>query len=177
MKHTSCTIGTFIDRLYSINSLFENKNLYNKYIANDNQVKPIHKAFNKFLISKKIVTKKEHSKKSNVHLIDIPFNYVIEYDNNSFIDYDNKNKEYMLTLYNASETSNNLFKLEIILFMEFYLEEILNFFNADDDDIKDKCFCDYCDNFVYTSECKTIDINDSFEVACNKCYKELYKNK
>ena len=41
---------------------------------------------------------------------------------------------------------------------------------------KNKCFCDYCNDFVETSECKTIDINDSFEVACNKCYKELYKN-
>ena len=83
----------------------------------------------------------------------------------------------MLTLYNASEISSNLFKLEIILFMEFYLEEILNFFNADDDDIKDKCFCNYCDDFIYTSECEAIDINDTFEIACNECYKELYKNK
>ena len=41
---------------------------------------------------------------------------------------------------------------------------------ADDDDMKDKCFCDYCDDFVYTAECETIDINDSFDVACNKCY-------
>ena len=43
------------------------------------------------------------------------------------------------------------------------------------DDLKNKCFCDYCDDFVNTSECETIDINDSFEVACNKCYTELYK--
>ena len=64
----------------------------------------------------------------------------------------------------------------MLLFMEFYLEEILNFFNADTDDLKDKCFCDYCDDFVPTSECETIDVNDDFEVACSECYNNLYKD-
>ena len=175
-KANSCTIGTFINGLYSINSLFEDKNLYNKYINDDSQVKPIYEEFSKFLLSKKIVTKKEHSKISNVHFDDIPFDNVIEYNNNSFIDYDKDNNEYLLTLYNASTTSISLFKLEMLLFMEFYLEEILNFFNADTDDLKDKCFCDYCDDFVPTSECETIDVNDDFEVACSECYNNLYKD-
>ena len=50
---------------------------------------------------------------------------------------------------------------------------------VDNDNIKDKCFCDYCDDFVYTAECETVEIADAeenyFEVACNKCYIELYK--
>ena len=45
----------------------------------------------------------------------------------------------------------------------------------DNNNIKNKCFCDYCNDFVYTSECETIETNNSFEVACNKCYIELYK--
>ena len=48
--------------------------------------------------------------------------------------------------------------------------------DADDNDLKNKCFCDYCDAFVETSECTAIDINDSFEVACNECYNNLYKD-
>ena len=61
--------------------------------------------------------------------------------------------------------------------MEFYLDEILNFYNADDDNIKNKCFCDYCDDFVETAECEVIKFEDGgdFEIACNKCYIELYK--
>ena len=49
----------------------------------------------------------------------------------------------------------------------------------DDDNIKNKCFCDYCDDFVETAECETVEIADAeenyFEVACNKCYNNLYK--
>ncbi len=47
----------------------------------------------------------------------------------------------------------------------------------DDNNIKNKCFCDYCGDFVYTAECEVIEFDDGgdFEVACNKCYIELYK--
>ena len=48
--------------------------------------------------------------------------------------------------------------------------------DVDTDDLKDKCFCDYCDDFVPTSECETIDVNDDFEVACSECYNNLYKD-
>ena len=48
--------------------------------------------------------------------------------------------------------------------------------DADTDDLKDKCFCDYCDDFIPTSECETIDVNDDFEVACSECYNNLYKD-
>ena len=41
--------------------------------------------------------------------------------------------------------------------------------------IKSHCFCDYCDEYIPTSECETIDINDDFEVACSECYNNLYK--
>lgn len=186
MKHTTLTLGTFIKYLYAVDSLFENKNLYNKYIINDDQIKPLHKAFIKFLSSKKIVTKKEHSKTSNVHYDDIPFNYVIEYgsndivlNGNSFIDFDDKNNQYMLTLYNRSDISENLLKLEIILFMEFYADEILDMyknskevhcsecnepsdeFNTDvfgdvicgECGVQSHCFCEECDEYVPTSHC------------------------
>ena len=182
MNYNTCTIGTFTKMLIKINSLFDNKSLFDKYIksANGNIDLPlIHKEFNGFLKSKRIVTKKEHSKTCNVHLIDIPFNHVVEYKKSCFIDYDKANNDYMLTLYNSGDTGKNLFKLEVILFMEFYLEEILNFYDADDDNIKNKCFCDYCGDFVYTAECESVEIADAeknyFEVACNKCYIELYK--
>ena len=60
---------------------------------------------------------------------------------------------------------------------------IENYNNADDDadtdDLKDKCFCDYCDDFVPTSECETLEVEDVnetyFEVACSECYNNLYK--
>ena len=63
-----------------------------------------------------------------------------------------------------------------------YELDCLKAFDLDDDNIKNKCFCDYCDDFVETSECTVIDIditsrNNDFEVACSTCYKELYKNK
>ena len=190
MKHTTLTLGTFIKYLYAVDSFFENKNLYNKYIINDDQIKPLHKAFIKFLSSKKIVTKKEHSKTSNVHYNDIPFNYVIEYgsndivlNGNSFIDFDDKNNQYMLTLYNRNDISENLLKLEIILFMEFYADEILDMYknskeihcsecNEPSDEFNtDKygkvicdecsagshCFCSGCGEFVPTSEINVVD--------------------
>ena len=49
---------------------------------------------------------------------------------------------------------------------------------SDDDDLKDKCFCDYCDSFVPTSECETIKTSEhwnAFEILCNKCYNKLNK--
>ena len=54
--------------------------------------------------------------------------------------------------------------------------EIIKDDEADTDDLKNKCFCDYCDAFVPTSECTAIDVNDSFEVACSECYINLYKD-
>ena len=49
----------------------------------------------------------------------------------------------------------------------------------DDNNIKNKCFCDYCGDFVFTSECETLQIEgtekDYFEVACKECYNNLYK--
>ena len=179
MKYNYCTIGTFTKMLIKTNSIFDNKTLFDKYINNNIDIELMHKQFNSFLQSKKIVTREQHSKISNVHLIDIPFTHVVEYKKNCFIDYDKINNDYLLTLYNSGDTSKDLFKLEIILFMEFYLDEILNFYNADDDNIKNKCFCDYCGDFVYTAECESVEIADAeknyFEVACNKCYIELYK--
>ena len=50
---------------------------------------------------------------------------------------------------------------------------------ADNDNLKNKCFCDYCDDFVDTSECYSININDDFgdfEVACKECMDNLYIN-
>jgi len=73
------------------------------------------------------------------------------------------------------------------------IEEVLSFIKsnwnlsvifddeADDDDLQDKCFCDFCDDFVETAECETLEIEDIdgtyFEIACRTCYNELYKNK
>ena len=46
--------------------------------------------------------------------------------------------------------------------------------------IKSHCFCDYCDEYVPTSECETLEIEDAeetyFEVACSECYNNLYKD-
>ena len=40
--------------------------------------------------------------------------------------------------------------------------------------------CEYCHDFFPKSECKTIIIStlkDDFEVGCNECYNNLYKDK
>ena len=84
--------------------------------------------------------------------------------------------------------------LELILFIDWYIFEILdcntdiniwdlkidNNSDCDTDDLKDKCFCDYCDDFVPTSECETLEIEDVeetyFEIACSECYNNLYKD-